>query len=623
MGITVPCRRTHIILIVVISKLRFPKTSTKMSRFYPLLLTGGFYLTICAIWFRIAVQNSPLYTPSLAPSAANKVGCMQYGDTKVVAKKRLGLNRGVNVAVVGSGASGASFPYFLSQKLMEQDFKKLNIDVYESEAFVGGRARTAVFTDSSGHTEKIEIGAGVFVAANRLLARAAEELHEEPFVADTLAASSRIGFWDGEKPQFTFDSDSFLSVLALVRRYGLGSTQLETLVRQCAEDFFNVYDDQLFDTPADFVDRANLRGYINVSLATYLTKQGVSQLYINEFVGGLTRAIYMQSPQDIHALAGMVALITLFYPPLKIKGGNARVMSSMLNHSLGAAGHGRLHLSHKVVTIRSEAARSIGGESRQIYTLEVLTPEGMVAARHYDAVVLAAPLATSRIHFEGFSTDASVLPQNANRRNSNTNELLNSDTAADSAVFGNTSNQYDRTRSSKRDFVTMHVTLVEGVLNSSFFGYPSWNDVPEVLLTPATPSVPTNAAAAQGHPTVPFSCCQLQRRVDNNTGVSVYKLFSFDAVSDMDLRTMFDIVNIRGVLRHKWEGSYPLLKPIVSSSSSSAEAKDTELLPPFQLSPLLYYTNAFESVFSTMETQMIAARNVADLFLADMTTKNY
>ena len=195
----------------------------------------------------------------------------------------------------------------------------------------------------------------------------------------------------------------------------------------------------------------------------------------------------------------------------------------------------------------------------------------------------------------------------------------------------------------------MHVTLVEGVLNASYFGVPSWKDVPEVVLTPATststgtstnalntasskPSIPADEYN-EGHTALVFSCCQLQKRLDNHTGVSVYKLFSFDAMSDMDLKSLFALINLRDVVRHEWEGAYPLLRPVVPSSlappsfasstgASTVEAKDTEL-PTFQLSPLLYYTNAFESVFSTMETEMLAARNVADLFLADMTTKNY
>ncbi|HEX6988522.1 MAG TPA: hypothetical protein VF282_03580, partial [Bacillota bacterium] len=40
--------------------------------------------------------------------------------------------------------------------------------------------------------------------------------------------------------------------------------------------------------------------------------------------------------------------------------------------------------------------------------------------------------------------------------------------------------------------------------------------------------------------------------------------------------------------------------------------------PPFRLGPGLYYVNAMESAVSTMETEAIAARNVANLLARDL-----
>jgi prenylcysteine oxidase/farnesylcysteine lyase len=40
--------------------------------------------------------------------------------------------------------------------------------------------------------------------------------------------------------------------------------------------------------------------------------------------------------------------------------------------------------------------------------------------------------------------------------------------------------------------------------------------------------------------------------------------------------------------------------------------------PYFRLAPGLYYVNAIESVVSTMETEAIAARNVVNLLMRDI-----
>lgn len=57
-------------------------------------------------------------------------------------------------------------------------------------------------------------------------------------------------------------------------------------------------------------------------------------------------------------------------------------------------------------------------------------------------------------------------------------------------------------------------------------------------------------------------------------------------------------------LRLSWK-AYPILRPAPK-------------WPPFVLHPGLYYVNAMESAVSTMETEIIASRNVVTLLANDL-----
>jgi prenylcysteine oxidase/farnesylcysteine lyase len=83
---------------------------------------------------------------------------------------------------------------------------------------------------------------------------------------------------------------------------------------------------------------------------------------------------------------------------------------------------------------------------------------------------------------------------------------------------------------------------------------------------------------------------------------TIYKLFSREPVTDGLLSALF--AERKQVERWQWQ-AYPILIPM-------------SRWPPFQLSRGLYYVNAMESAVSTMETEVIASRNVVNLLKRDL-----
>lgn len=69
----------------------------------------------------------------------------------------------------------------------------------------------------------------------------------------------------------------------------------------------------------------------------------------------------------------------------------------------------------------------------------------------------------------------------------------------------------------------------------------------------------------------------------------------------------------------QWQ-AYPYLRPmpLAAPEENTTPAALSSVVPPIRLAPHLYYTNSFEPVISTMETSVLASRNVVDVLLRDL-----
>jgi prenylcysteine oxidase / farnesylcysteine lyase len=146
----------------------------------------------------------------------------------------------------------------------------------------------------------------------------------------------------------------------------------------------------------------------------------------------------------------------------------------------------------------------------------------------------------------------------------------------------------DRTQ---RAFQVTHVTLVEARLNPAYFGVQA-HALPHLIMTTEDERVP-------------FSSLMAWYRVQEQGEQRGYKIFSRTPISDQLLSELF--VDSTWVHRTAFH-AYPVLKP--------------QPMPTFRLHDGLFYVNAIESAFSTMETEAIGARNVASLVASYLNTQD-
>lgn len=139
----------------------------------------------------------------------------------------------------------------------------------------------------------------------------------------------------------------------------------------------------------------------------------------------------------------------------------------------------------------------------------------------------------------------------------------------------------------ERPFQTIWATFVKGTPRADYFRLAHADDLPDAVLTLENEAIAFNS---------------LGLVASSPDGTLIYKLFSREPVTEALLDELFSNRDV--VERIRWE-AYPVLRP-----SSD--------LPPFRLADGLYWVNAMEYAVSTMETEAVAARNVANLVAKDV-----
>ncbi len=139
----------------------------------------------------------------------------------------------------------------------------------------------------------------------------------------------------------------------------------------------------------------------------------------------------------------------------------------------------------------------------------------------------------------------------------------------------------------ERPFQTTWATFVKGAVRASYFRLKERGELPGSVLT-------------LENETIPFS--SLGRVGASPEGRPVYKLFSRQQPSEVLLDEIFEE---RDDANQRCWRAYPILEP-------------GDDLPPFRLRNGLYWINAMEFATSTMETEVVGARNVSNLIGAEI-----
>ncbi|KAI8812904.1 Prenylcysteine lyase-domain-containing protein [Cladochytrium replicatum] len=341
----------------------------------------------------------------------------------------------LRIAIVGAGPAGCSTAYFLSR-----DVPDASVTVFERSSYIGGRAYS-IQMPIGGKLVTVELGASIVADANTFIRNASRDLGLQTVdtawteldpdnsmeSSDPLVGS--LGIWDG---------------VGILLRYGIldGALQASNLITKMVSGFLATYDGLLngksWATAQDFITDAGLSDAVSTNAYTsFRTQNGISELFVREFIGGITRNTYNQEVDTISAWPAVVSLFSAMTELFKIKGGNNRLYRSMLE-------------SANATTLLNTAVRQITTNSDDTYNLTASDN----TTTTFDVVILATPVPTSNVTLPIFITGATLT------------------------------------------YVQLHVTLILGTLRPSYFNMFDLNQIPYFILTPSdssTHSLPFNS----------------------------------------------------------------------------------------------------------------------------------
>jgi prenylcysteine oxidase / farnesylcysteine lyase len=476
-------------------------------------------------------------------------------------------------SLLGAGSAGASTAYYL-RRFAESSEVPLNITVFESSSYIGGRSTTVdVFDDPS---YPIELGASIFVSVNHNLMNAAKELNLKISNAGGERPEENhnmLGVWDGD--QFVYlqgHSLGWWDMAKLLWRYGLAPIRTQSLMKNTVNRFLSMYKPPYFPfaSLSSAVEELDLLQATAVTGAQFLEKNGISGSFPNDIIQASTRVNYGQNLALIHGLETMVCMAT--DGAVAIEDGNWRIFAGMLDSS-----RANLNLNTTVTSIKQNSDDTL--------TLSYASNGGSLVHHTFDEVVIGAPFHTSKLE---------VSPS------------------------------LDRTPD-EVPYVKLYVTLFASPhkISPGRFNLSDQKDVPEMILTTLPRDLDLGSREDGVGPAGFWSISLLQvvdAPADDPHQVHyVYKVFSperltadflapvigVEAPKSSENSTIGDISkNDISWFHEKTWFSYPYEYP-------------RQTFEDIRLASNVWYTGGIESFISTMETSSLMGMNVAALMTND------
>ncbi|KAJ7630585.1 Prenylcysteine lyase-domain-containing protein [Roridomyces roridus] len=391
------------------------------------------------------------------------------------------------IAIIGAGAGGSSAAFWLG-KAQERFGLDVEVDIYEKNTYVGGRS-TVVYPYENTSLPPVELGASIFVKANKNMWRAVDEfnLTRRDFRED----SSGMGIWNGESLVFTAMGGwwGIWDSVKILLRYGFHSPRkTQQFVDKMIGKFLTLYSVETpkWDNITHLSSALEWTELLTQSTSDYLASEGVSNQFIYELVEASTRVNYGQNADGMHALAGAVSLAPT--GASAVEGGNFQVFEQFLNHSKA-----NVYLETLVKSI----SRSASGQ------WQITSDRG---SETYMAVILAAPWHSTNIE----------LPADIS------------------------------SRIPAQPYVHLHVTLLSTTLPSvpaQSFSLPASTKIPAMLLT-------TFDGARNGGTRPEFNSLSYHGAI--REGEFVVKIFSESRIEDAWLSKMFE-GQVGWVHRKEWD----------------------------------------------------------------------
>ncbi|KAJ3266579.1 hypothetical protein HDU77_000130 [Chytriomyces hyalinus] len=460
-----------------------------------------------------------------------------------------------SVAVIGGGAAGASAALFMREKT-DTGFNALNLTLFESSHSLGGRARVESIRVHDGEEIQVEIGASIFSASNKHLMDAVKRYNLT--LQSSLESSSGVssgldmlGIHDGESFIFTAAEDSLFETIGKVA-WRWG------LVSPYRARALALSAAALFEN--SYVLKSNRQlGFESVAK---LFQQGLK----------MDSEVLTKSAQDYFLSHGVSSsfVTELIEPLVRVNyGQNIDINAIAALVCLKAAfaptdavvGGNKLIFENMVK--ESQADVKLDTRVSQVQKLkdgryELADSVGNSLGVFHDVIVAVPSVKDSKgkeqIKFVNTQRAPTPIP-----------------------------------------YVHLHVTFVLGTMNPSFFK--SKAPLPAGILTTASSNLGFNAIGTR----------YVSR---SNANVTLTKIFSQSLMTDAELASLYTFVE--SVDRFEWD-AYPVLEPL--HEKQDAWMMLDEAVREDGSHGGLYHVNAFESAFSAMEGETVAAANVVQLMM--------
>lgn len=393
------------------------------------------------------------------------------------------------VAIIGAGAAGSSAAYHLANFTGGD----IRIELYDTNNYIGGRTHTIDIEELT-----FELGASIFVDANTILKKAAEEFSLEltddiKLIPDDQKDEVSLGIWNGEEFKFELKEGGKLSTYwQILKRFGWRAPWRSAKLRAKAlSTFFKLYDEQFpWNNLGKAVAAIGADAYTNITAAEYLLSHDVDQDFAETFIQALTRVNYSLDLAHIHALAALVSL-EAENGVHSIQGGNWQIFEGMVNKSKAI-----VHLSTAVTAVIYDPVTN---------KWNVSTGE---SSEEFDYVILAAPAQYTNIRFV---PDIKLAPV---------------------------------------DYISLYSTyIVTNEPLDAFVTFGSNKTYKNILTIPSQKFGKAETFTSVSHHAV------------TKNGHHIYKVFSFDEPSDAYLSVIFGNVTILDKVGTLWH-SYPITRPV-------------------------------------------------------------
>ncbi|OBZ84934.1 Farnesylcysteine lyase [Choanephora cucurbitarum] len=458
-----------------------------------------------------------------------------------------------SVAIIGGGAAGTSTAFWLNNVFSSNNSPiQLSMTIFDRNSYLGGRSTTVPIKGDASRFGSLELGASIFVDVNKNLIKATDVFGLKritPMVQKKNVDTKRpgLGVWNGD--EFLFEeSGGYWDNIKALWRYGLSPLKFQAKQKQVVQRFLTFYEaaDHGFESVSDIVDQLDYKSLLNMTAEAYLKTLGINERFTYEILQSATRGNYCQDLNALHALAVMVSM-EASHGTWAVEEGNYRIFEEFASRS-----QANIQLNTKIAAVYNITELDSHGQQIPRFVVEAQNGSKWT----FDDVVIASPLKYSGIEL--------------------------------SFPF----------KHEGRDYHTVHVTLVAGYPNHSYFGRTA-ETMPSFVVTTGEP---LTSRFKDGK--APFDTFSVHRVLEN--GEDVTKIFSAHVMTDELLDQMF--LN-RSWTYHKGWHAFPSLHPVTEVDSFPSFV----LKPNQQEDSGIIYASAFENFISTMETQTIAGKNAARL----------